>query len=386
MNKKKIVCYWSPFISSVATVKAVLNSAMSVKFYSSNKYDSLILDVFGEWDANRNEKNYNLKFYKLNNIKKLFNFSSEGFLNSRIKYFMIFILSFNSLKKFILNKKPEFLIVQLVTSLPLFLNLIYNFDTKIILRISGKPQMNVIRYLFWKIALKKIFKVTFPTLESLEYFKSLKIVDNNKLFLLYDPVLTIKDLIQKKNEPIDDELNLKKNDYFLSIGRLTKQKNFIFLIKSFAEKIKEHSNIKLVIIGTGEEKNKINSYIKANNLERNIILLGFQKNVYKFLKNCKAFILSSLWEDPGFVLIEAMANNCVVLSSNCPNGPKEIIQNKNGLLFESNSEKDFILKFNLLLKLSESEKKEFQINAKKKIKNFSIFYHFKQLQKILSNY
>jgi glycosyltransferase involved in cell wall biosynthesis len=81
-----------------------------------------------------------------------------------------------------------------------------------------------------------------------------------------------------------------------------------------------------------------------------------------------------------------MANNCVVLSSNCPNGPKEIIQNKNGLLFESNSEKDFILKFNLLLKLSESEKKEFQINAKKKIKNFSIFYHFKQLQKILSNY
>jgi glycosyltransferase involved in cell wall biosynthesis len=386
MNKKKIVCYWSPFISSVATVKAVLNSAMSVKFYSSNKYDSLILDVFGEWDANRNEKNYNLKFYKLNNIKKLFNFSSEGFLKSRIKYFMIFILSFNSLKKFILNKKPEFLIVQLVTSLPLFLNLIYNFDTKIILRISGKPQMNVIRYLFWKIALKKIFKVTFPTLESLEYFKSLKIVDNKKLFLLYDPVLTIKDLIQKKNEPIDDELNLKKNDYFLSIGRLTKQKNFIFLIKCFAEIIKDHSNIKLVIIGTGEEKNKINSYIKANNLERNIILLGFQKNVYKFLKNCKAFILSSLWEDPGFVLIEAMANNCVVLSSNCPNGPKEIIQNKNGLLFESNSEKDFILKFNLLLKLSESEKKEFQINAKKKIKNFSIFYHFKQLQKILSNY
>jgi hypothetical protein len=64
--------------------------------------------------------------------------------------------------------------VQLVTSLPLFLNLIYNFDTKIILRISGKPQINLIRYLFWKIALKKIYKITFPTLESLEYFKRLK--------------------------------------------------------------------------------------------------------------------------------------------------------------------------------------------------------------------
>ena len=82
--------------------------------------------------------------------------------------------------------------------------------------------------------------------------------------------------------------------------------------------------------------------------------------------------MSSLWEDPGFVLIEAMINNCLVLSSNCPNGPKEIIENKNGLLFESNSEKDFILKFNQLLKLSDNEIKEFQINAKKK-KNFFYF-------------
>ena len=143
--------------------------------------------------------------------------------------------------------------------------------------------------------------------------------------------------------------------------------------------------MKLVIIGVGEEKNKINKYIKNNNLEKNIILLGYQKNVYKFLKNCKAFILSSLWEDPGFVLIEAMATNTLVLSSDCPNGPKEIIENKNGLLFKSNSENDFILKFNKLLELSDNEKKKIKINAKKKIKSFSIFYHFKKLQKIISN-
>ncbi len=385
MNKKKIVCYWSPFISTVATVKAVLNSALSINLYSKNTYDPLILDVFGEWDPSLNDKNYNLNFYKLNNIKTLFNFSSEGYIKSRIKYLMIFILSFNSLKKFILKKNPEFLIVHLVTSLPLFLNLIYNFDTKIILRISGKPQMNIVRYLFWKIALRKVYKVTFPTLESLEYFKSLNIIENKKLILLRDPVFIQKDLIQKKKEPIDNDLNLKKNDYFLSIGRLTKQKNFIFLIKCFSKIIKERNNIKLVIIGIGEEKNKINNYIKTNNLEENVILLGYQKNVYKFLKNSRAFILSSLWEDPGFVLIEAMATNCLVLSSDCSNGPKEIIENKNGLLFKNNSENDFILKFNQMMNLSDNQKKEFQINAKKKIKSFSIFSHYKQLQKIISD-
>ena len=383
MNKKKIICYWSPFISNVATVKAVINSALSINMYAEHKYESLILDVFGEWKTHVNSKIYNLKFYSLNHLTKLLNFSSEGFVRSRLKYIIIFLISFISLKKFILKKKPEFLIIHLITSLPLFLNLINKFDTKVILRISGKPQMNILRYLFWKIALKKVYKVTFPTSESLEYFKSLKIVDNQKLVLLYDPVFIIKDLVKQKNEPIH-ELNLKKNEYFLSIGRLTKQKNFVFLIKCFSKLVKEHKNIKLVIIGIGEEKDKINQLIISNNLENNITLLGYQKNVFKFLKNCKAFILSSLWEDPGFVLIEAMINDSLVLSSDCPNGPKEIVGNKNGILFQSNSEKDFILKFNQMIKLSDTEKKKFRVNAKKKIKIFSIFHHFRQLHKIIS--
>ena len=61
--------------------------------------------------------------------------------------------------------------------------------------------MNIIRYLFWKIALKKIYKVTFPTIESFEYFKTLKIIDKNKLVLLYDPVFIIRDMIKKKQDP-----------------------------------------------------------------------------------------------------------------------------------------------------------------------------------------
>ena len=384
MNKKKTVCYWSPFISNVATVKAVINSALSINRYSNQKFESVIIDTFGEWKTNINNETYNLKFYSLNYITKLFKFSSEGFIKSRLKYIVIFLFSFVSLKNFLIKAKPEFLIIHLITSLPLLLNLIYKFDTKIILRISGKPQMNIFRYIFWKIALKKVYKITFPTMESLNYLKNLKLADENKFELLYDPVLIIKDINKKKKESIKN-LNLKKNDYFLAIGRLTKQKNFIFLIKCFSKLVKDNSNIKLVIIGTGEENEKINRFIKANGLEQNIVLLGYQKNVFKFLKNCKAFILSSLWEDPGFVLIEAMVSDCLVLSSDCPNGPKEIKKKKNGLLFKNNSETDFIFKYKHLINLRDNEKKELIINAKKKIKNYSIFHHYKQLKKLLIN-
>ena len=198
MNKKKTVCYWSPHISNVATVKAVINSALSVNRYSNQRFESLILDVFGEWKSNINNETYNLKFHILNYFPKLFKFSSEGFIKSRLKYIIIFFLSFRSLKKFLIREKPEFLIIHLITSLPLLLNYIYKFDTKIILRISGKPQMNFFRYIFWKITLKKVYKITFPTIESLEYLKKLKLVDENKFELLYDPVFIIKDTNKKK--------------------------------------------------------------------------------------------------------------------------------------------------------------------------------------------
>lgn len=383
MYKKKTVCYWSPFINNVATIKAVYNSALSINKYSNGELESIILDVFGEWKNNDNLNSNKLKIKSLNYIKFLFGFSSEGFIKSRIKYIIIFIYSFFSLKKYLNKFKPDYLVVHLITSLPLFLNLLFNFDTKLILRISGKPQMNLLRYLFWKIALKKVYKITFPTLETLEYFKSLNFSCTDKFSLLYDPIIKIKDINKKKREPINN-LVIKNCQYFLAIGRLTKQKNFLFLVKCFNKLLLNNPSLKLVIIGEGEEESKIQNFINDNKLQNNVHLLGFKKNVFKYFKNCKAFILSSLWEDPGFVIVEAITCETLVLSSDCPSGPNEIIGNKNGILFKNNSESDFIKKFNLLINLNEGEKKYYKINAKKKSKSFSIFNHYKNLYKLLN--
>lgn len=384
MNNKKLVCYWSPFVDNVATIKAVINSALSVNKYSNQKFEPVIIDAFGEW-KNYFQSNFNdLKIYNLNYIKQLFSFSSNGYFKSRLKYIIIFFFSFFSLKRFLKDKNPEFLIIHLITSLPLVINLIFKIDTKIILRISGKPKINYIRYLFWKIALKKVYKITFPTKESLNYFQSLNITEKDKLVLLYDPVFTIKNINIQKKVSLDNIENQNSN-FFLAIGRLTKQKNFLFLIDCWSELIKVYPSIKLFIIGKGEDEKKIRKTIKENKLEQNILLLGYEKNVFKFLTNCKAFILSSLWEDPGFVIIEAMASNTIVLSSDCPNGPKEILENENGILFKNNSKTDFLLKFKYLINLDLLKKKKIIFNAKKKSRTFSIFCHYKQLEKILEN-
>ena len=380
MNNKKLVCYWSPFIDNVATVKAVINSALSINKYSNQKFESIIIDAFGEWKNYFQSDFNNLKIYNLNYIKQLFGFSSNGYFKSRLKYIIIFFFSFFSLKRFLRDKNPEFLIIHLITSLPLVINLIYKIDTKIILRISGKPKINLIRYLFLENSLKKVYKITFPTKESLNYFQNLNITENDKLVLLYDPVFIIKDINIQKKESLANIEN-KDGKFFLAIGRLTKQKNFLFLIDCFSELIKDYPDIKLIIIGKGEDEKKIRKTIKENKLEQNVVLLGYQKNVFKFLTNCKAFILSSLWEDPGFVLIEAMVSNTLVLSSDCPNGPKEILEKENGILFKNNSKTDFLSKFKYLINLDLLKKKKIIVNAKKKVKFFQFFVIINNLKK-----
>ena len=379
--KRVRVYYWSPFIDKVATTKAVLNSVLSMNTYSKKKFEGIIINVFGEWLNYNSNRNSSIKFYDLNNFNFLKKFSSRGFIKSRLKYLLIFILSYFPLKKFLKKEKPEFLIIHLITSLPLFLNLTNNFDTKIILRISGKPQLNLLRYFFWRYALKKVYKITFPTLETLNYFKSLNIVDVSKLELLYDPIVHTRHLAKMKNEKFQES-----GEFYLAIGRFTKQKNFFFLIKCFETICKRDQNIKLFILGDGEQRKKFIKYLEKKNLQNNIHLPGYEKNVHKYLSNCKLFILSSLWEDPGFVLIEAMFSKALVLSSDCSSGPKEIlsINNKRGVLFKSNDPKDFIEKFNEIRKFDLNRIKKMKLNAKIFTKNYTLFNHHNTLIKILN--
>ena len=100
--------------------------------------------------------------------------------------------------------------------------------------------------------------------------------------------------------------------------------------------------------------------------------------------NSDCFILTSLWEDPGFVILEAALCNTFIISSNCPNGPSEILSNgKYGLLFQNNNLSDLLIKFDEFKNLTKHELHKKKLLAKKKIKMFTQFSHFKSLKKII---
>ena len=178
---------------------------------------------------------------------------------------MIFIFNIVPLFSLLKKEKPDYLIIHLLTSIPLILLLFFNFKTKFILRISGLPRLNFFRKILWKTVSGKLFLITCPSSETLEYLKKSKIFDNNKLVILHDPIINVSKINRNAKENLDLK-KLKKN-FFLSIGRLTKQKNHLLLIKFFSILKNEDLDFSLYILGEGEERNFLLKEIERLNLQ-----------------------------------------------------------------------------------------------------------------------
>jgi len=110
------------------------------------------------------------------------------------------------------ENKPDYLIAHLVTSLPLILFLLFKFETKLILRISGEPKLNIFRKFLWKTLSKKIFAITCPSKETKEILIKKNIFDSKKIHILLDPILTISDFKNKKKKKLKQAY--KKINFF----------------------------------------------------------------------------------------------------------------------------------------------------------------------------
>ena len=373
------VFYWSPHTSHVATIRAVLNSAISLGIYGKDKYDARIINVNGEWNNYKSEK---VNFINLFNTIYLNTYPINGFIRSRISYLYIFTRYFFALKKLIKDEKPDYLIIHLITSLPLILLILFSFKTKFILRVSGFPKLNFIRKWLWKKTAKKLYLITTPTLTTLDYLKNINLIDKKKLVLLADPVFTIRQIVNLKNEKLSTNFESDKK-YIVSIGRLTYQKNFNLLIESFYEIKKIYNDYKLIIIGEGEKREELEFLICKLNLKNDVFLIGFKKNIFPYLKIADCLISSSRWEDPGFTLIEAGILNKIIISSNCMSGPRELLNENNGYLFEDENKNSLVNQFVNYKKNNYENNLVKKIITKKKFKSYSIYRHFIQIKELL---
>ena len=114
----------------------------------------------------------------------------------------------------------------------------------------------------------------------------------------------------------------EKEFIFINVGRLEPQKNHSLLIDAFK---RANLDAKLYIIGDGYLKKSLELKVKSEKLEDKIFFLGRQKDVYKFLSSASCFVLSSDYEGFPNVLIEALACDLPIISTDCISGPREIL-------------------------------------------------------------
>ena len=380
------VFIWSPLISEVGTTYTILNTSAAFHKFSNSKIENFVINVAQEWTKYKNIFNlYNTKLIDLKTKLDFKKLPKNSFFKSRLTYFIIFFFSIFKLHRLLKEEQPDYLMIHILTPIPLLLLFFCKYNTKFILRISGYPHVGFLRGFLWKLVNKKIYKVLSPSEKTKKLLENKKIFSNEKIQIIFEPIINLELIKKKKMRPSDDIF--KKNDnYVISIGRLTKQKNFEFLINSFDKILKKIPNLKLIICGVGEEENSLKLLIKKKKREKNIFLAGYVENIFFAIKNSKFFVLTSEWEDPGFVIIESMFSNKIVLSSNCESGPKEIISHKeNGYLFKKNDSIDFINNFieiNNLIENNSQNITKMKIRAKQKTLNYSLFRHYLILKKI----
>lgn len=148
---------------------------------------------------------------------------------------------------------------------------------------------------------------------------------HNKVQIVYNPV-PIELIKMKSLEPIEHPWFSENNfPILLAAGRLVEVKDYPTLLKAVAI-VKETTPIRLVILGEGKLRSELELLIKKLGLSDTVQMLGYVSNPYKYMRNSKAFILSSVREGFPNSMVEAMACGNAIISTDC-GGAAEILEN-----------------------------------------------------------
>lgn len=299
-------------------------------------------------------------------------------LSIRLKYLICLFLLF---KLFI--KRKDYIVISFQANIYCIL-LCRLFKIQIIVRANSSPS-GWSHNFFKRYIYKKIISMANEVIVNSEDFK--KEMEKNfdiKVRRIYNP-LNIKEIKRKSNINIKDKFFKKNYLKIINIGRLTEQKDQLTLLKAINE-LKNKINIQLIIIGRGKEKSNLMTYINKNKLHNIIKIIKPNLKVYSYLRLSDLFVLSSKYEGLPNVLLEAGVLKKFIISTNCPTGPREILNNgENGLFFKMG---DFLDLKNKIFFYYKNKKKLKQktINLYKSLSKYNLNLNLNKYWKIIDNY
>lgn len=146
-----------------------------------------------------------------------------------------------------------------------------------------------------------------------------------RLQIIANPVVW-PDHLKRASGPVEHPwFGDREAPLLLAVGRLVPQKNHANLLRAFAELLKSRP-AKLVILGEGPQRHRLQDLARRLGVAQAVDFPGFRSNPFPFMAKASAFVLSSDHEALPLALIEALACGTPVVSTDCPHGPREILE------------------------------------------------------------
>ena len=357
MKIKNLVIYYPSFESGGVEkviknlIKYFISKSINIYLITSNKENLKII---------KKKKNLKIIIIKKNYFRYLPSRLTSS-INS-VKYLYSLLRKMNNSNTIVHSMQSNFI--------PIVISKILNF--KIVIR-NSEDAIESIKYSENKFLSYLIFLLRFVFYNFADFIvtnskgsaKSLEIfvINKKKIRHIYNPYVT-EEMIKKS------KIKVKKKNIVMAAGRITIQKNFVFLIDAFKKSSLIKKGYILNIFGKGYLEKKIKLKLKSEKLNKSVFLKGWSKDLTQEYKKSKIFVLPSLYEGLGNVLLEAINYGLITVATNCKSGPKEILMNgKGGLIVPINNIEILAKTLDNIVLNEKIVKKKLNI-AKKKLKRF----------------
>ena len=315
MFEKKLILFM-PFIGGGGVEK----NLYIISNYLAKKVKDLSICTLSK--DKKKKFNRNIKFISSKN-------KINHNINIRLKYLFCLFILFKYLLK---NKNSVVFAFQANIYCILICKLL---NIPIIVRSNSSPSgwyHNIFKKFLYKTI---ISRADIVIANSFQFKKQMEKKFKIQVKFIYNP-LNKKEIFLKSKSGKKDEF-FKTNNYLkiLNIGRLTKQKDQITILKALKFLKEKKIKYKAIILGSGVEEKNLKNYIRENNLTNQIKIMNFVENPYGIMTQSDLFILSSKYEGLPNVLLEAATLKKMIISTDCPTGPREILCNgKGGIFFQ----------------------------------------------------
>lgn len=283
---------------------------------SGDQYDAGFVRVYREWEENSPGR--------LVTLDSRWSTAAIDRVPYPWKKLVLAGVTFRRLVGHLRRNPPDVLVTGLLGGVVVAAKEAAGADTNVVVSVQGLPQPDRVRSVVWPRTYGRADVIVAPVSSIADRVANIADVDDSHIEIAPNPVVTER-LLDRGVEELDHPWFDEETPVIVAVGRQTRQKDFKTLLRAFAD-IYDDRDARLVVPGKEDEQTKkLRRIVEELSLGDVVSFPGFVDNPYGYMCAADVFVLSSKWEGPGHVLIEALALGTPVVATDCPLGPREVL-------------------------------------------------------------